>query len=61
MQLSEKQKTFSQFFAALLKSISNFERSEKQMTLIGFVIPKLGTRKIWLDRCRKGSILQATW
>ena len=30
MQLSEKQKTFSQFFAAFLKCISNFERFEKK-------------------------------
>ena len=30
MQLSEKQKTFSQFFAAFLKCISNFERFEEK-------------------------------
>ena len=30
MQLSEKQKTFSQFLAAFLKFISNFERFEKK-------------------------------
>ena len=30
MQLSEKQKTLSQFFAVFLKCISNFERFEKQ-------------------------------
>ena len=30
MQLSEKQKTFSQFFAAFLKCISNFKRFEKK-------------------------------
>ena len=28
MELSNKQKTFSQFFAPLLKSTSNFERFE---------------------------------
>ena len=31
---------------------------EKKMTLIGFVLPKLGTRKIWIDKCLKGSILE---
>ena len=30
MQLSEKQKTFSQFFAAFLKCISNFERFQEK-------------------------------
>ena len=30
MQLSQKQITFSQFFAAFLKSIWNFERFEKK-------------------------------
>ena len=30
MQLSEKQKTFSEFFAPFLKWISNFERFEKK-------------------------------
>ena len=30
MQLSEKQKTFSQFSAAFLKCMSNFERFEKK-------------------------------
>ena len=30
MQLSQKQKTFSQFFAAFLKSTLNFEHFEKK-------------------------------
>ena len=45
MQLSRKQKTFSEFFCAFLKSSSNFEHFEKKMTLIADVFPKLRTRK----------------
>ena len=44
MQLSEKQKTFSQFSAALLKCIS--------------VCPKLRTPKMWLDKCLKSPVLE---
>ena len=39
--LSQKQKTFSQFFYAFLKSTLNFERFQKKMTLIADVFPKL--------------------
>ena len=46
MQLSKRQKTFSQFFAAFLKSISNFELlKEKTITLIAYVFSKLKTTK----------------
>ena len=38
--LSQKQKTFSQFFCAFLKSTLNFEHFEKKMTLIADVFPK---------------------
>ena len=34
MQLSKKQKTFSEFFSAFLKSRLNFQYFEKKMTLI---------------------------
>ena len=44
--LSQKQKNFSEFFAAFLKSRLNFEYFEKKkMTLIDFVFSKLGIRK----------------
>ena len=44
--LSEKQKTFSQFFSAILKSILNFENfGKKKMTLIADIFPKLWTPK----------------
>ena len=39
--LSQKQKTFSQFCSAFLKSTLNFEHFQKKMTLIADVFPKL--------------------
>ena len=56
MQLSEKQKTFSQFFSAFLKSSLNFKHFEKKMTLIAFVFWKLSTPETWLDKCLKSPI-----
>ena len=38
--LSQKQKTFFQFFSTFLKSTLNFEHFQKKMTLIGNVFPK---------------------
>ena len=43
--LSQKQKTFSDFFSAFLKSILNFEQFQKKMTLIADVFPKLPSPK----------------
>ena len=43
--LSQKQKTFPQYFSAILKSTLNFEHFQKQMTLITDVFPNLGTLK----------------
>ena len=46
MQLIQKQKTFSKFFSAFLKSRLNFEvLQKKKMTLIGNVFPKLRSSK----------------
>ena len=47
MQLSQKQKTFSQFFSSFLKSYLNLEsfQKKKKMTLIADVFPKLRTPK----------------
>ena len=53
MQLSQKQKTFSQFLAAFLKSKLNFKYSQKKMTLIAFVLWKLRTPKPLSDKCLK--------
>ena len=43
--LSQKQKTFSQFFSAFLKSTLNFKHFQKKMTLIADVFPKLPSPK----------------
>ena len=45
MDLSQKQKFFSQFFAAFFESALNLEHFEKNMTLIAYVFPKLPTTK----------------
>ena len=46
IQVSRKQKTFSDFFSAFLISNLNFEHfQKKKMTLIADVFPKLRTRK----------------
>ena len=39
--LSQKEKTFSEFFSPFLKSTLNFEHFQKKMTLIADVFPKL--------------------
>ena len=43
--LSQKQKTFSQFFSAFLKSTLNFEHFQKKIKLIADVFPKLPSAK----------------
>ena len=43
MQLSKKQKGFSQFVSKFLKSTLNFEHFEKKMTLTADVFPQLHT------------------
>ena len=43
--LSQKQKTFFQFFSAFLKFTLNFEHFQKKMTLIPDVFPKLPSPK----------------
>ena len=43
--LSEKQKTFFEFFSAFLKFTLNFEHFQKKMTLVADVFPKLPSPK----------------
>ena len=43
--LSQKQKTFSEFFSPFLKSTLNFERFQKKMTLRADEFPKLPSPK----------------
>ena len=45
MQLSQKRKSFSQSFSAFFKSSLNFEHSQKKVTPIANVFPKLLTLK----------------
>ena len=41
IQLSQKQKTFFQFFLAFLKSILNFKNLQKKMALIADAFPEI--------------------
>ena len=43
--LSQKQKTFSQFGSAFLKSTLNFEHFQKKINLIADIFPKLPSPK----------------
>ena len=45
MQLSQKQKIFSQFSFALLKSLLNYKYSPKKETLIAHVFPEIPAPK----------------
>ena len=56
MHLSQKQKIFSQFFAAFFESSLNFEHFQKKMTLIAYVFPKLTTTKNVLRKCLKAPV-----
>ena len=56
MQLSEKQKSFSQFFAEFLKSTLNFKILEYRLTLIDFVLSKLRIPKTQSDKRLKSPV-----
>ena len=56
MQLSQKQKTFSRFFAAFLKFRLILNILSKNMTLIDFVMSKLRTPKSWSDKSLKSPV-----
>ena len=61
MHLSEKQKSFSEFVAAFLKSRLNFKHFEKKgMTLMAFLFPKLRTPKTLSDKCLKSPVSEDT-
>ena len=45
MQLSQKQKTFSQFPFAFLKSVLNYKHFPREMTLRADVFPEIHTPK----------------
>ena len=56
MELSQKQKTFSQYFASFFKSriISNILK--KKMTFIDFLFPILRPPKTWSDKSLKSRV-----
>ena len=58
MQIFQKQKTFCEFFSAILKFKLNFEHFQKNMTLIANVFPKLRLGKPWLDKYLKSAVAQ---
>ena len=45
MHLSQYPNIFSEFFSAVFESALNFQYFQKKMTLIGYVFPKLPTKK----------------
>ena len=58
VQLSKKEKTFSNWLAAFLKFGLNFESFEKKMTLIAYLFLKLQAEKDVLDKCIKSPVSQ---
>ena len=58
MHLSQKQKVFSQLFAAFFEFGLNFGHFQKTMTLIAYVFPKSPTTKDVLREMPKNSRLR---
>ena len=56
MQFSQKQKTFSQFFASFLKSRLNFKCFQSKLIVIAFAFRKLRTLKMLLHKCLKSPV-----
>ena len=50
MQLSQKRKTFSQFFFAFFKSILNSKHLQKKMTLIADVFQEILVKVVALEK-----------
>ena len=61
MRVSRKEKTFSDFFSAFLKSSLHFECLKKKMTLIAEVFPKLHTLKNVVRSLSKKSRLRRSF
>ena len=55
MNLSQKQKIFSDFFSAFFESALNFEHFQKKRTFIAYLFPKLPTTKNLLRQMSKSS------
>ena len=58
MHLSQKQKIFSQIFAAFFESELNFEHFQIKMMLIAYVFPKLPTTKNVLRQMSTSSLFR---
>ena len=56
MNLSEKQKTFSEHTCKFLKFTLNFEHFQNKITPIAYIFPKLRTPKDGLDKCLKSPV-----
>ena len=56
MQLSEKQKSFSEFFFGVLKSILDFKHLSKKDDLEAEIFPEITARRIWLHKCLKSRV-----
>ena len=56
MELSQKEKSFSEVSDSFLNSILNFKHFEQKMMLIAFIFPNLPTPKTWLDKYLKGPV-----
>ena len=56
IELSKKEKTFSEIIFAFLKSILNFEHLPKKMILIAYVFPEYRFPKTWLDKWLKSRV-----
>ena len=60
MEFSLKQKFFSPFSAALLRSSWNYDDFEKKRTLTAFLFSKLRSLKRWLDKSLKSPVPEDT-
>ena len=57
IQLSEKQKTFSEFFFSILKICFKFQTFDKKIWSLQLMyFRKYRLRKIWLDKCLKSPV-----
>ena len=56
IQLSRKQKTFSEFFFGFLKSTLNFQPLPKKMALVAYLFPEYRFPKTWLDEWLKSCV-----
>ena len=55
MHLSQKEKTFFEFFSAFFETAFNSEHFQKKRTFIAYIIPKLPTTKNLLRQMSKSS------